>query len=246
MTMTMSATKLKGHVGWVAMMAVAMVWPAWAAAPQSAPPAGTQVVGQSSGRGTGAAVPPAPSGAGKPVATAKPGATAPSAPAVPPGYVIGPDDVLTISLWKDPAVNGDAIVRPDGKISFAFLNEIQAAGLTPEELRAALTTAFSTYQQDPTVTLVVKQINSRKVYITGEVGKPGTYALTEHMTVLNLISVAGGVSAYAHKDNISVMRIVNGLTTRVAKVNYDDIIDGKVAALKQNIELKPGDQVIVP
>jgi len=241
----MAVTKLRGRAGWIAVMTAAMVWPAWAA-PQSVPPAGTQVAGQSTGRGTGAAVPQPPPGAGKPVATPpKPGAATPPA-TPPPDYVIGPDDVLTISLWKDATVNGDVTVRPDGKISFAFLNEIQAAGLTPEQLRAVLTTAFSTYQQDPTVTLVVKQINSRKVYITGEVGRPGTYPLTEHMTVVNLISVAGGVSAYAHKDNISVLRIVNGVNVRVAKINYDDIIDGKVAALKQNIELKPGDQVIVP
>jgi polysaccharide export outer membrane protein len=214
---------LRGRAGWVAAIAVAMVWPAWAASPQSATPPGT-VVGQ-----------------------AKPaGASAPPAVAPPPGYVIGPDDVLTIGLWKDATLNGDVLVRPDGKISFALVNEIQAAGLTPEQLRAVLTTEFSKIQNDPTVTLVVKQINSRKVYITGEVGRPGTYPLTEHMTVLNLISIAGGVSAYAHKDNISVVRVVNGVTMRVAKVNYDDITDGKASALKQNIELKPGDQVIVP
>ncbi|HEY6357097.1 MAG TPA: polysaccharide biosynthesis/export family protein [Vicinamibacterales bacterium] len=242
----MDATKLTGRMEWVAAIALTMVWPAWAAAPQSVVPEATQVVGQSAGRGTGAAVPQPQSGASKPAGTAKPGPATAPLPVVPSDYVIGPDDVLTISLWKDPAVNGDATVRPDGKISFVFLNEIQAAGLTPEQLRASLTTAFSTYQQDPTVTLVVKQINSRKVYITGEVGRAGTYALTEHMTVLNLISIAGGVSAYAHKDNITVMRLVNGVTVRVAKVNYDDIIDGKAAALKQNIELKPGDQVIVP
>jgi polysaccharide export outer membrane protein len=243
--MTVCARKLRRRVGWVAVMAVAMAWPAWAAAPQSAAPAGTQAVGQSAGPGTGAAAPQTQSGAAKP-GTAKPGPATPPAPVVPSDYVIGPDDVLSISLWKDPAVNGDVTVRPDGKISFVFLNEIQAAGLTPEQLRAVLTTAFSTYQQDPTVTLVVKQINSRRVFITGEVGKPGAYPMTEHMTVLTLISLAGGVSAYAHKDNISVVRIVNGVNVRVAKVNYDDIIDGKVAALKQNIELKPGDQVIVP
>jgi polysaccharide export outer membrane protein len=237
----MDTMKPRGRVGWAAVMAVAMVWPAWAVAPQSAAPPGPPV-GQAAGQGRGTGSPvQAPSGAAKPA-----GATTPPAVTPPPGYVIGVDDVLTIGLWRDTVVNGDVVVRPDGKISFAFLNEIQAAGLTPEQLRAVLTTAFSTYQQDPTVTLVVKQINSRKVYITGEVGRPGFYPLTEHMTVLNLISVAGGVSAYAHKDNISVLRIVNGVTTRIAKVNYDDIIDGKANALKQNIELKPGDQVIVP
>jgi polysaccharide export outer membrane protein len=235
---TIDTMKLRARVGWVSVMAVAMVWPAWAAAPQSVTPPGTPVVGQ--GRGTGAPV-QAPSAAAKPA-----GAPAPPAVVPPPGYVIGPDDVLTISLWKDTTVNGDVVVRPDGKISFAFLNEIQAAGLTPEQLRAVLTTAFSTYQQDPTVTLVVKQINSRKVYITGEVGRAGTYPLTEHMTVLNLISVAGGLSPYAHKDNISVLRVVNGVTVRIAKVNYEDITDGKTTALRQNIELQPGDQVIVP
>jgi polysaccharide export outer membrane protein len=238
----MRTTKLRGRVGWAAAMAAAMVVaPARAAMPQSTISGGQPVVGQTAGRGTGAAVPQASNGTPKPS-----GAPAPAPAAPPPGYVIGVDDVLTISLWKDTSLNGDVVVRPDGKISFAFLNEIQAAGLTPEQLRAVLTTEFSAIQKDPTVTLVVKQINSRKVYITGEVARPGTYALTEHMTVLNLISLAGGVSPYAHKDNISVLRIVNGVTTRIAKVNYDDMIDGKAAALKLNIELKPGDQVIVP
>ncbi len=242
----MDATKLSGRMEWVAAIALTMVWPVWAAAPQPVTPEGTQVVAQPAGRGAGASVPQAQSSASKPAGTAKPGPAAPPAPVVPPDYVIGPDDVLTIGLWKDTTVQGDVTVRPDGKISFAFLNEIQAAGLTPEQLRAALTTAFSSYQQDPTVTLVVKQINSRRVFITGEVGKAGAYPMTEHMTVLTLISLAGGVSAYAHKDNISVMRMVNGVTTRIVKVNYDDIVDGKLSALKQNIELKPGDTVIVP
>jgi len=243
----MSTMKPKGCVRSVAAMAVAMVWPVWAAAPQSVPPQGTPVVVAQPAGGAGAPVPQAPAAAAKPgAAAAKPGAPPPPAAVLPPpDYVIGPDDVLAISLWKDTTVNADVTVRPDGKISVAFLNEIQAAGLTPEQLRAVLTTAFSSYQTDPTVTLVVKQINSRKVYITGEVGRAGTYPLTEHMTVLNLISVAGGLSAYADKDNISVLRVVNGATVRIAKLNYGDITDGNAKAFKQNIELKPGDQVIV-
>lgn len=224
--LTKSATTKLGRTACVAAIVAAMAWPVAVRAQKPTSASGPQTSGS-------AAKPAATQVATPPVAT-------------PPGYVIGPDDVLSIGLWKDPTLNGDVVVRPDGKISFAFLNEIQAAGLTPEQLRAVLTTALSTYQQDPTVTLVVKQINSRKVYITGEVGKPGTYAMTERMTVLNLISVAGGLTPYAHKDNISVVRMVNGVTTRIAKVNYDDIIDGKAVALKQNIELKPGDQVIVP
>jgi polysaccharide export outer membrane protein len=235
----MNARTVKARAAWVAAVVVTMAWPVCTAIPLLARQGTT---GQTAGRGTGAPV-QAPSSPAKP---GTPPTSATTPPAIPAGYVIGPDDVLTIGLWKDSSVQGDVTVRPDGKISVAFVNEIQAAGLTPEELRVELTKAFSTYQTDPTVTLVVKQINSRKVYINGEVGRPGVYPLTEHMTVLNLISVAGGVSAYAHKDNISVVRLVNGVTTRVVKINYDDIVDGKPAALKLNIELKPGDQVIVP
>jgi polysaccharide biosynthesis/export protein len=171
-----------------------------------------------------------------------------AAPAVegvtaPAGYVIGPDDQLSILFWRDKDLSADVIVRPDGKISLPLLNEIQAAGLTPDQLREKVTQDAKRYVEDPQATVVVRQINSRKVFITGEVGKPGSYLLTTPTTVLQLISTAGGLKEYANGKKIVVMRTENGRQVTFA-FNYKDVAHGK--NLTQNIELKPGDTVIVP
>jgi polysaccharide export outer membrane protein len=177
---------------------------------------------------------------------ARPATPPPSAPAaapVPADYVIGPDDVLTVVFWRDKDMSTDVGVRPDGKISLPLLNDVQAAGLTPEQLREQITTAAAKFVEDPTVTVVVKEIRSRKVFITGQVGKPGPYALTGPTTVLQLIAMAGGVLEYADSKNITVMRTENGRALSL-QFNYKDVTHRK--NLKQNIELKPGDTVIVP
>lgn len=161
----------------------------------------------------------------------------------PPGYVIGPEDVLTIMFWKDKDMSGDVIVRPDGKISTPLLNDIQAAGLTPDELRVRINQEASNYIEDPNATVVVKQINSRKVFITGEVEKPGPYGLTGPMTVLQLIANAGGFKEYAERDHIVIMRSENGRQVQLP-FDYSAVVRGK--KLQQNIELKPGDTVVVP
>lgn len=170
---------------------------------------------------------------------------APVADAVPPpaDYVIGPDDVLGIVFWELPNHGGDVIVRPDGKITLPLLNDVQAAGLTPEQLREAIAKASVEFIRDPTVSVVVKQINSRKVFVTGQVNKPGTYPLTSPTTVLQVLALAGGVGDFAKKDKIVVMRTEDG-RTRSFKFNYKDVIEGK--KLEQNIVLKPGDTVVVP
>ena len=123
-------------------------------------------------------------------------ATATSAIVAPSGYVIGPDDVLTVIVWREKEMSGEAVVRPDGKISLPLINDIQAMGLTPDQLRATVTDAAKRFVEEPTVTVVVKQINSRKVFITGQVGKPGAYPLNGSTTVLQLIAMAGGVAEY--------------------------------------------------
>jgi polysaccharide export outer membrane protein len=167
-----------------------------------------------------------------------------AAPATePPSYVIGPDDSLAILFWSEKELSGDVIVRPDGKISLPLLNEIQAAGLTPEQLRASLTRAAQKYVEDGTVTVVVKAINSRRVFITGQVTKPGAYPLPGPMTVLQLIAIAGGLVEYADAKNISVIRTENG-TSLSYPFNFNDVRNRK--NVEQNIELKPGDTVIVP
>lgn len=184
---------------------------------------------------------PAPGKAGN---APPPGATLPADPAeVPTGYVIGAEDVLTVVFWREKDLSGDVIVRPDGRISLPLLNEFQAAGLTPDQLREQVLSAADKYLQDPNLTIVVKQINSRRVFITGMVNKSGPYSLMAPTTVVQLIAMAGGLQDYAHKKNIVVMRVENGQSVSY-RFNYEEVIEGK--NLKQNIELKPGDTVIVP
>jgi len=184
-----------------------------------------------------------------------PGApTPPAGPTTPPAgaaagvtppadYVIGPDDVLSIVFWRDKDMSTDVIVRPDGKISLPLVNDVVAAGLTPEQLRVQLTEAAGKFIEDPTVSVVVKAIFSRRVFVTGQVNKPGPYPLSAQTTVLQLLATAGGVMEYADAKNIRVMRTEGGKEVSY-KFNYKDVMQGK--NLKQNILLKPGDTIIVP
>jgi polysaccharide biosynthesis/export protein len=161
----------------------------------------------------------------------------------PPGYVIGPEDVLSILFWREKNLSGDVLVRPDGRISLPLLNDIQAAGLTTDELREKVMAEANKFVEDPTATIVVKQINSRKVFITGNVSKPGLYALAGPLDVLQLIALAGGLLEYSDSSKIRVMRKENGAPA-AHLFNYDEVAAGR--NLKQNIELKPGDTVVVP
>ena len=176
-------------------------------------------------------------------APSTPPANLPTGVAAPADFVIGPNDVLTIVFWRDKDMSGDVAVRPDGKISLPLLNDVQAAGLTPEQLRQQITTAAERLVEDPNVTVVVKEINSRRVYITGQVAKPGPYPLSGPTSVLQLIAMAGGVLEYADSKNITIMRSENGKPSSF-QFNYKDVVKRK--NLKQNIELRPGDTVIVP
>jgi polysaccharide export outer membrane protein len=162
---------------------------------------------------------------------------------MPPGYTIGADDQLTIVFWREKDLSADVVVRPDGMISLPLLNDIRADGLTPEQLRVSLTTAASKFVEEPTVTVVVKAINSRKVFITGPVGKPGPYALGGPTTVLQLIAMAGGLGEFANKEKITVIRTEGGKSMALP-FNYKEVVVGR--RLQQNVELKPGDIVAVP
>jgi polysaccharide export outer membrane protein len=170
-----------------------------------------------------------------PAAATRPGADPPA------GFVIGPEDVLSIVFWHNKDMSTEVTVRPDGKISLPLLSEVQAAGLTPGDLCARLATESKRYFENPNVTVVVKQINSRRVYITGQIMKPGPYALAAPTTVLQLISMAGGLKDYADRKNILIVRHENGQRSRYT-FNYKEI--GR--NLQQDIELKPGDTVVVP
>ncbi len=157
--------------------------------------------------------------------------------------MIGPDDVLAVVFWREKDLSGDVAVRPDGMITLPLLNDVKAAGLTPDQLRDVLTKAAEKFVEVPSVTVVVKAINSRKVFITGMVSKPGPYPLMAPTTVTQLIATAGGVHEFADKKNITILRVENGREVAF-KFNYQDIMKRK--NLGQNIELKPGDTVIVP
>jgi polysaccharide export outer membrane protein len=161
----------------------------------------------------------------------------------PPGYVIGPEDVLSILFWREKDLSADVIVRPDGMISLPLLNDIHAAGLTTDELREKVMAEANKFVEDPNATVVVKQINSRKVFITGQIAKPGAYSLAAPMNVLQLIAMAGGLLEYADRSRISVMRTEKGNPVAYP-FNYNWAIERR--NLRQIIELKPGDTVLVP
>jgi len=171
-------------------------------------------------------------------------AVVPVRPATPNGYVIGVDDVLSILFWRDKDLSApDITVRPDGKVTLPLLNDVQAAGLTPEQLRDTVLDAARKYVEDPNPTVIVKEIKSRKVFITGQVEKPGPYPLNGTVTVLQLIATAGGLRDFADGKNISVIRVRDGKQA-VFEFNYQDLL--KKRYLSQNIELTPGDTVVVP
>ena len=173
-------------------------------------------------------------------------AVAPGPPpvaAVPADYVIGPEDVLGIVFWREPDISGDVTVRPDGRITIPVVGEIPAAGLRPEQLQAQIATAAGKYITDLNVAVVVRTINSRKVFVTGRVTTPGARPLVGPLTVLQAIALAGGVTEYADAKNITILRSDNG-RTETFKFNYRDVSKGR--KLEQNILLRPGDTVVVP
>jgi len=159
-----------------------------------------------------------------------------------PGYIIGADDTLAISVWKEPDLSETLPVRADGMISLPLLNDVRAAGLTPMELAATITTRLKKYVDDPRVTVIVTQMNSQRVYVTGEVMHPGAMNLTPDMTVLQALSNAG-FTEFANTKAIYVLRGEKGAEKKFP-VNYKKLIKGQDNS--QNIELKPGDTIVVP
>jgi polysaccharide export outer membrane protein len=159
-----------------------------------------------------------------------------------PRYVIGADDMLLVSVWKEPDLTATLPVRPDGNISLPLLNDVTAAGLTPMQLAAAITEKLRKFVADPRVTVIVTQINSQKVYATGEVLHTGAIPLLPNMTVLQALATAG-FTQFANQKGIYVLRSENGKEQRIP-VNYKRLIKGQGA--NQNIVLKPGDTIVVP
>jgi polysaccharide export outer membrane protein len=184
----------------------------------------------------GSVPPPSGSGAGTPAGT--------SVVTPPPGYVVGVDDELIIDVWEDKNLSVAAIVLPDGTITLRAAGTLKAAGLTLDQLDAAITKALGPFFSgiEPTVTVVPKAIKSRFVSITGEIGKSGTYQLRHNMTVVDLIAEAGGLSPYAKKNDIQLIRMENG-KPKAYTIPYGDISEGK--KLDKDMVLLPGDRVIV-
>lgn len=160
-----------------------------------------------------------------------------------PAYVIGADDVLNISVWKEPQITRTVPVRPDGKISLPLLNDVQAAGLTPMQLSSLITKRLKKYLADPQVTVIVTQINSQRYYIMGEVTRAGAYPLLPNMTILQALSGAGGFSPFAKLSNIYLLRMVNGHQIKFP-FNYKAVIKGQKT--DEDMVLKAGDTIIVP
>ena len=163
--------------------------------------------------------------------------------AIPPTeFLIGPEDVLVVTVWRNQELSKEVIVRPDGKISLPLLNDVQASGLTPQQLAASLTEKLKKYIADPRVTVVVTTINSKRIYLMGEVLHSGATPLSPNMTVLQALSSAG-LNQFANTKGIYVLRTVNGKQQKLP-VNYRKLVKGE--RIEQNYLLQPGDTIVVP
>jgi polysaccharide export outer membrane protein len=158
-------------------------------------------------------------------------------------YVIGPDDVLDVSVWKEQELTRSLQVRPDGKISMPLLGDVQAAGLTPGQLGQSVTERLKKFLTAPQVTVILTQINSQRVYVTGEVTRPGAYPVLPGMTVLQAITSAGGLTQFANGKKIFLMRDENHIQTKYP-FSYKEVLDGRKA--EENLPVKAGDTIVVP
>lgn len=155
-------------------------------------------------------------------------------------YVIGPEDVLLIYVWKEESITKTVPVRIDGKISLPLVNDIQAAGLTPLQLKEALTEKLKGFIENPTITVTVMEANSFKVYLSGEVKQPGIHRIRSEITLVKLIIMAGGFTEWANQKKILIITKEKGAEKRMT-VNYKQIIEGE----EPDIVIKRGDTVIV-
>ena len=160
-----------------------------------------------------------------------------------PSYIIGPMDVLEIQVWKEPDFSRNVLVRPDGKITLPLVGDIPASGMNTMGLKALLAEKLQNFVSNPEVTVIVLESRSKNFYIIGKINRPGTYPLNPDMTVLQAISVAGGLAEWADKDSIRIIRRSEG-KEEILPFDYEKVITGK--ELEQNILLKPNDTIIVP
>jgi polysaccharide export outer membrane protein len=162
---------------------------------------------------------------------------------VPAGYVVGESDVLHVNVWKEQELTQTVVVRTDGNISLPLINEIKVSGMTPLQIQEMIAEKLKSYINNPQVTVTVTDIRSKKAFITGEVLRPGSYSLNAQTSVLQMIAQAGGFTPFAKRDNVVILRTENGKLTRM-KFQYKEVVKGNKT--EQNIDLHPGDTVVVP
>lgn len=158
-------------------------------------------------------------------------------------YLIGPEDMLEISVWKEEGLKKEILVRPDGGISFPLVGDLRAAGKSAAELQREIAARLQKYIPDPVVSVAVLKINSNEVYVIGKVNKPGEYPTGRYVDVLQALSMAGGLTPFAAENSIKILRREEGKDI-VFPFEYGKVQAGK--ALEQNIQLKSGDTVVVP
>ncbi len=158
----------------------------------------------------------------------------------PHTFTLGPEDIIYVRVWREPELSGQAVIRPDGKITMPLINEVPAAGLTPVQLAASVTNALSQYVKNPQVLIMVQQVRSKRYYIDGEgINRPGAYPLSVPTHVFEAITLAGGFRDFANKKHITIIRGDQRL-----HFNYNEVVRGKNTA--QNVVLENGDKIIVP
>jgi polysaccharide export outer membrane protein len=171
-------------------------------------------------------------------------AARPHRPATDDNFVLGPDDVIAVSVWKEPDISRVIPVRSDGKISLPLVGELQASGETPRQLEQEIGAKLQSFISEPEVTVIVQEAKSQRFNILGQVARPGSYLLTNSNTVLDAIAMAGGFRDFAKRKSIYVLRQNSDGTQERLPFNYKDVIQGKNA--DQNVKLKPRDTVVIP
>lgn len=165
-------------------------------------------------------------------------------PAAAEEYMIGPDDLLAVNVWKEPEISRNVVVRPDGRISLPLVGDLRASGRSPAQLQGDIKAQLLTYLSSPEVTVIVQEARSHKFNILGEVEHPGSYPLSRSMTVLDAIAVAGGFRDFAKTRKIYVLRMRSDGSRQRLPFNYKAVIKGQSSS--ENVELQPRDTVIVP
>ena len=160
-----------------------------------------------------------------------------------PSYLLGPGDVLEISVWKEEGLQKEVLVRPDGGITFPLVGELKAGGRTAAQLQQSIVKSIKRFIPDPVATVAVLQVKNNKVFVVGKVNRPGEFVATHYMDVMQVLAMAGGLNAFAKSSDIKILRRVKGIE-RAMHFDYDAVSQGE--DLKQNIILKSGDVVVVP